>query len=158
METDRTLQLGLVAMTVATETKAPAFCAYGAESGFLAMRLSEKGKDESSLLVNGVDQARAAEVVDRKYKVRPLVALGQCSSWAKKAKLKYNSDALKTAISRDAVPGVHGEELLRTYMVGLGLPNCATLDPYWNEIGGIVTAQRKAKWMPNFEVDIRIDL
>jgi hypothetical protein len=53
---------------------------------------------------------------------------------------------------------VHGEELLRTYMVGLGLPNCATLDPYWNEIGGIVTAQRKAKWMPNFEVDIRIDL
>lgn len=151
-------EIATVARTIADDTKAPALCAYGSESGFLALKLSEKAKHESSMLVNGVEEARAAGVVDAKYKMRTLVAMGACSSWAKKAKLKENYDALRTATTRDAVPGVHGEELLRTYLVGLGIPNCETLDPYWNEIGGTVTAQRKAKWGPHYEIDVRIDI
>lgn len=158
LEIEGIFEIATVARCIAEDTKAPALCAYGSESGFLALKLSEKAKHESSMLINGVAEARAAGVVDDKYKVRPLIAMGACHSWVKKAKLKENYDALRVATTRDAVPGVHGEELLRTYLVGLGIPNCATIDPHWNEIGGIVTAQRKAKWMPHYEIDVRIDL
>jgi hypothetical protein len=158
LEVKRVFQLAVVSRSIAGDTGAPALCALGSESGFLALRLSEKAKHESSLLVNGLAEARAAELIDAKYKMRPLVAMGACTSWAKKAKLKENYDALRTATTRDAVPGVHGEELLRTYLVGLGIPNCETIDPFWNDIGGIVTAQRKAKWMPHIQIDVFTEL
>jgi hypothetical protein len=144
-----------IAQTVAKATKAPSICAYSGASGYLGLVFCEKGKG-TDLVITGVERAKEAKLVDAKYKHHPLVAIGVSSSWSKKAKLKHDYDALKAAANREPGAGEGGEDLLLTWLVGLGIPGCHDVDPYWNEVGGVLTAQRKAFWTPSFEIDINL--
>ncbi|MDH6134440.1 hypothetical protein P3T37_003843 [Kitasatospora sp. MAA4] len=146
--------MDVIAQTMSRDTKGPAIAAYASAKGYLYMVFCEKGKTVTTVL-NGSHEAIAAGFVT-KYKHHPLVAVGAGSGFAKKGGLKSNYDALKAAAARDAIPGVHGDKLLLTWLVGVGLPNCHDIDPYWNEIGDGAIAQRQAFWRPDIEIDINL--
>jgi hypothetical protein len=146
-----------IAQAFAKETRAPSIVAYAGAGGYLALVFCEKGRS-TSLVVIGVELAKEANLVDAKFKHHPLVAIGWAGSWSKKARLKDNYDALKLAANRTPSRGTHGEQLLLTWLVGLGLPGAQDIDPYWNQLGESATAQRKAFWTPGVGIDVTIDL
>jgi hypothetical protein len=146
-----------IAQALSRETGAPAIAGFAADAGYLVLVFCEKGKRTSTDIIIGGELAVADGFV-RKYKHHPLSALGVGDSWAKKAGLKSSYDALKAAANREADPDGPASALVLTWLVGLGLPNCGDVDPYWNEIGDIAIAERKAFWSPKVEFRVDLDL
>ncbi|MEV6975207.1 hypothetical protein [Kitasatospora sp. NPDC093806] len=155
-ETDIPGTLPEIAKAVYKETGYPAIMAFAnSDPGYLGIVFCEKGKTDLTY-VTGVDEAKADGFVAPKFKHHPMSAIGAAASWSKKAGLSSGYDALKAAANRSGGPGAPGMDLLLTWLVGLGIPGCADVDPYWNEIGDAAIAQRQAFWQPN--VEVRIDL
>ncbi|MFF2045284.1 hypothetical protein ACFVVX_33205 [Kitasatospora sp. NPDC058170] len=155
-ESDIPGSLPEIAKAAFKETKYPAVVGFAnSDPGYLGIVFCEKGKTDLTF-VTGVDEAKADGFVAPKFKHHPMSAIGSAASWSKKAVLNSSYDALKAAANRSGGPGAPGMDLLLTWLVGLGIPGCADVDPYWNEIGDAAIAQRQAFWRPGVEVEINL--
>ncbi|CAN3979922.1 hypothetical protein KPATCC21470_2558 [Kitasatospora purpeofusca] len=145
-----------IAKAVFKETGYPAVVGFANDDpGYLGIVFCEKGKTDLTY-VTGVAEAKADGFVGPKFKHHPMSAIGAAVGWSKKAGLNSSYDALKAAANRAGGPGAPGMDLLLTWLVGLGIPQCDDVDPYWNEIGEAAIAQRQAFWRPDVEVRINL--